>query len=250
MRKQKEILNFLKAFLHVHELTPEFIGVIILGLFAVNLSGSLVFELLTEPRHELIRPFLALVLITALAVFLYHRNRRRYRSLHVYVDETRLAPSRAGIIWLFGPGKFDHLLFALEHHHKGGGALHCWLIMQNTQAVKKIYSEFLKHLNEKGLNTQVHPVYITYSEAGEAYHAVRKILEEEAPKMGLKPEDVIADITGGLKPLTAGMILAALTVGCDLEYVETERTPEGEPIPGTLRVVVIDLNFYISTKEK
>jgi hypothetical protein len=122
--------------------------------------------------------------------------------------------------------------------------------MQNIQAVKKNYSEFLKHLNEKGLNTQVHPVYITQPEAGEAYHAVRKILEEEAPKMGLKPEDVIADITGGLKPLTAGMILAALTVGCDLEYVETERTPEGEPIPGTLRVVVIDLNFYLSTKEK
>jgi hypothetical protein len=250
MRKQKEILNFLKAFLHVHELTPEFIGVIILGLFAVHLSGHLVFELLTEPRHELIRPFLALVLITALAVFLYHRNRGRYRSLHVDVDETRLAPTRAGIIWLFGPGRFDHLFFALEHHHKDGGALHCWLIMQNTQAVKKNYSEFLKHLNEKGLNTQVHPVYITQPEAGEAYHAVRKILEEEAPKMGLKLEDVIADITGGLKPLTAGMILAALTVGCDLEYVETERTPEGEPIPGTLRVVVIDLNFYISTKEK
>jgi hypothetical protein len=250
MRKQKEILNFLKAFLHVAELTPEFIGVIILGLFAVHLSGHLVFELLTEPRHELIRPFLALVLITALAVFLYHRNRRRYRSLHVDVDETRLAPPRAGIIWLFGPGRFDHLFFALEHHHKEGGALHCWLIMQNTQAVKKNYSEFLKHLNEKGLNTQVHPVYITYSEAGEAYHAVRKILEEEAPKMGLKTEDVIADITGGLKPLTAGMILAALTVGCDLEYVETERTPEGEPIPGTLRVVVIDLNFHFSTKEK
>jgi hypothetical protein len=250
MRKQKEILNFLKAFLHVAELTPEFIGVIILGLFAVNLSGSLVFELLTDPRRELIRPFLALVLITALAVFLYHRNRRRYRSLHVAFDETRLAPTRAGIIWLFGPARFDHLLFALEHHHKEGGALHCWLVMQNTQAVKKNYSEFLKHLNEKGLNTQVHPVYITQPEAGEAYHAVRKILEEEAPKMGLKPEDVIADITGGFKPLTAGMILAALTVGCDLEYVETERTPEGEPIPGTLRVVVIDLNFYISTKEK
>jgi hypothetical protein len=250
MRKQKEIFNFLKAFLHVHELTPEFIGVIILGLFAVHLSGHLVFELLTEPRHELIRPFLAFVLITALAVFLYHRNRRRYRSLHVDVDETRLAPTRAGIIWLFGPAGFDHLLFALEHHHKGGGALHCWLIMQNTQAVKKNYSEFLKHLNEKGFNTQVHPIYISRLEAGEAYHAVRKILEEEAPKMGLKPEDVIADITGGLKPLTAGMVLAALTVGCDLEYVETERTSEGEPIPGTLRVVVIDLNFYISTKEK
>jgi len=52
----------------------------------------------------------------------------------------------------------------------------------------------------------VHPVYITQPEAGDAYHAVRKILEEEAPKVGLKPEDVIAYITGGLKPFTAGMI--------------------------------------------
>jgi len=43
MRKQKKFLNFLKAFFHVAELTPEFIGVIILGLFAVHLSGHLVF---------------------------------------------------------------------------------------------------------------------------------------------------------------------------------------------------------------
>jgi len=119
MRKQKEIFNFLKAFLHVHELTPEFIGVIILGLFAVHLSGHLVFELLTEPRHELIRPFLALVLITALAVFFYHRNSRHYRSLHVDVDETRLAPPRAGIIWLFGPGRFDHLFLPSNITIKG-----------------------------------------------------------------------------------------------------------------------------------
>jgi hypothetical protein len=27
------------------------------------------------------------------------------------------------------------LLFALEHHHKGGEASHCWLVMQNTEPV-------------------------------------------------------------------------------------------------------------------
>jgi len=56
---------------------------------------------------------------------------------------------------------------------------------------------------------------------------------------------VIADITGGTKPLTAGMVLAAITSGKRIEYVESERDAQGNPIPQTLRVVLAGTAFYL-----
>jgi hypothetical protein len=250
VRERREILNFLRAFLQGAEPTPELLGAFILGLIVANALAQLVYDLAMAPETlpTLWRPALIIIVLTGAAYLLYRRDRQRARTMHVYVDENRLAPPHAGIVWLFGPGRFDHLLFALEHHHKGGGASHCWLVMQNTEPAQRTYSQLLQQLPEKGLNTQLHPVYIPQLEAGDAYQAVRRVFEEEAPKVGLKPEDVIADITGGLKPLTAGMILAAITLDRALEYVESERNPQGEPIPGTLRVVLIDLNFYVTRR--
>ena len=65
----------------------------------------------------------------------------------------------------------------------------------------------------------------------------------------MTPDQVIADITGGTKPLTAGMVLAALTVGGALEYVESERDAEGRPIEDTQRVVLMDTAFYVTREE-
>jgi hypothetical protein len=250
MRERREILNFLRAFLQGAEPTPELLLAFFLGLIVANVSAQLLYDFIMAPEAwpHLWRPILIIILFTGLAYFLYWRDRQRVRTMHVEVNENRRAPPHAGMIWLFGPGRFDHLLFALEHHQKGGGASHCWLVMQNTEPVQKTYSQLLQQLPEKELNTQLHPVYIRQLEAGDAYQAVRRVFEEEAPKVGLKPEDVIADITGGLKPLTAGMILAAITLDRALEYVESERNSQGEPIPGTLRVVLVDLNFYVTRR--
>ena len=71
------------------------------------------------------------------------------------------------------------------------------------------------------------------------------IFEREAAEEGMKPGDVIADITSGTKPLTAGMVLAALIDGRALEYVETERDEHGKPIFDTALVVLVDTKFYV-----
>lgn len=248
MRRQKGLIDFLVAFLQSTEPTPELLATFILGLIVANTVAQIVYDLLTGSGSftAVLRPALAALLMTGAAYWLYQRDRRRARTMHVIVDEKRLAPPHAGIIWLFGPGRFDHLLFALKHHQKGGGASHCWLVMQDVEPVRKAYSQLLQQLGDEELQTQIHPVYIDKLEAGAAYKAVRDIFEHEAVRVGLKPEEVIADITGGLKPLTAGMILAAITLDSALEYVESERDAQGEPIPNTLRVVLIDTNFYVT----
>ena len=45
------------------------------------------------------------------------------------------------------------------------------------------------------------------------------------------------------------MVLAALTAGGALEYVESERDAQGRPITGTLRVVLVDTTFYVAREE-
>jgi hypothetical protein len=40
-------------------------------------------------------------------------------------------------------------------------------------------------------------------------------------------------------------VLGAITTCGELEYVESDRDADGRPIPGTLRVVRVDLKFYL-----
>ena len=112
-------------------------------------------------------------------------------------------------------------------------------IIWNTWRVKPI----------ENLPTRLHPCYLTNLDAASAYSEVSAIFATRARAEGLQREDVIADITSGLKPLAAGMIVAALGVGGAIEYVESVRDIHGEPVHGKLRVVLVDMTFYLSRIE-
>jgi len=244
--------EFFDIFLRGAGPSPELLGAFALGLLVVGLLSNLIYDLFTVPEYSLTlawRPAIACLLLTSLAYLLYQRDGRRRRGMGVAVDESRQAPPRPGLIWLLGPGRFDHLLFALEHHRKGGGAAHCWLVMQDTEKVQHAFSQLSQQLLEQGMATRLHPVYIQQLEVQASYQAVRAIFDREALEEGVDPEQIIADITGGTKPLTAGMVLAALTAGRELEYVESERDVQGDPIPGTLRVVLVDTAFYLAQED-
>ena len=244
--------EFFDIFLRGAGPSPELLAAFALGLLVVGLFSNLIYDLTTTPGCSLTmawRPVIASVALTGLAYLLYQRDRRSRRGMGVEVDESRQAPPRAGLIWLLGPGRFDHLLFALEHHRKGGGATHCWLVMQDTERVQQAFSQLSPQLLERGMATRLHPVYIQQLEVQASYRAVRAIFDREAAEEGIDPEQIIADMTGGTKPLTAGMVLAALTAGRELEYVESERDAQGNPIPGTLRVVLVDTAFYLAQEE-
>ena len=250
MRRRAE---FLDVFLRGAGPSPELLTAFALGLLVVGLLGDVTYSLLTAPADSLTtawRPVAAALVLTGLAYLLYRRDRRRGRTVRAIVDESRLAPPHAGLIWLFGPGPFEHLLFALNHHRKGGGAAHCWLVMQEDfPPVRKRFGELSRRLAEEGMTTQIHPVYVKQPDVHAAYQAVRAVFEREAAEEGLRPDQIIADITGGTKPLTTGMVLAALTTGGALEYVESERDIQGRPITGTLRVVLVDTTFYVARGE-
>ena len=53
----------------------------------------------------------------------------------------------------------------------------------------------------------------------EAYLLVRRIYAEEAAKHGLDAAHIIADFTGGTKPMTAGMVLACREGRWPMQYM-------------------------------
>jgi hypothetical protein len=53
------------------------------------------------------------------------------------------------------------------------------------------------------------------------YQVVRKIFRQEAPDLMIPSQQVIADITGGTKPMTMGMIVACLEGDYPIEHVPT-----------------------------
>lgn len=244
--------RFLDIFLRGAGPSLTLLGAFALGLLVVGIWSNLVYDLLNVPDQIIIvawRPMLMSVLLTSLAYLLYWIDYRRRQTVQAEVDESRLAPPHDGLIWFLGPGRFDHLLFALKHHLKGGGARHCWLVMQNTELVRQAFSQLSQQLLEEGVPTHLHPVYIEELEVQAAYQAVRTIFTREAKEEGLVSSQVIADITGGTKPLTAGMVLAALTTDQDIEYIESERNEQGAPIPNTQRVVLVDTAFYLGREQ-
>lgn len=249
MKRQGEFLDY---FLRGGP-SPELLGAFALGLLVVGLLGDVTYSLLTAPAESLSiawRPVAAALALTGLAYLLYRRDRRRGRTVQVDVDESRLSPPHAGLVWLFGPGRFDHLVSALKHHQRGGGAAHCWLVMQeNIPPVKERFGELSQRLAEEGLSTRLHPVYIKQPDVQTTCEAIRKVFEREAAEEGLESDQIIADITGGTKPMTAGMVLAALTTGGALEYVESKRDADGHPIEKTQHVVLVDTAFYVTREE-
>jgi hypothetical protein len=248
----KRRVEFLDVLLRGAGPSPELLASFALGLFVVGLLGDATYDLLTAPAASLPvlwRPVLAAALLTGLAYLFYRRDQHRKHTVQVEFDETRLAPGHRGLIWLFGPGRFDHLLFALAHHRAEGGGDHCWLVMQDIEPVRETFGQLSQQLLEQNIPTRLHPVYISRLDVEAAYEAVRSVFEREAAEEGVAPDEVIADVTGGTKPLTAGMVLAALTTGRALEYVESERDADGRPIPHTLRVVLVDTAFYVTREE-
>jgi hypothetical protein len=227
--------------------SSEMLGAFILGVLVVGLLGDLCYELLTGAvlKWQTIGSIVLVSgLMTGAGYGLYRRAQRQTR-IEISVDESQLAPGRRGVIWLFGPN-YDHLLTALRHHRDQDGAEHCWLILQDAPALRIARNNFLEALAEEDLETKIHSYFIQTLDTRSAYEAVRTIIRRELAEASLTPDEVIADLTSGIKPLTAGMVLAALTEGVELEYVQSQRDEQGYVIDGTQEVILLDMDFYLA----
>jgi len=238
--------DFWKKFFGNDSPSYKLLVAFLLGIAVVGFLSNLAYDLLVDPTQvwESMPRILALSFVLTLLAYLLYQWDARKRATYRLTLGTSAAPPSAGLIWVLGPGLLTTLIIAMNHHLSNGGKLkHVWLLMSDTDSVKKRHQEFVQEITQRGLRVQPHPIYLNDLDAKSVYESVCHTIHNEAEEFNLSSSQIIADVTGGLKPLTTGLVLAALTIGCPIEYVETQRDAQGRPI-GTPRVVKVDLTFY------
>jgi hypothetical protein len=115
--------------------------------------------------------------------------------------------------------------------------------MLTTPQADNTFDRLAARLREIGCPIEPKKVPLTSGTVEQAYQAVRQIYSVEAAQAGLRAEQIVADFTGGLKTLTAGMVLACLPYGWPLEYLVSDFDRDGNLILDTRRVIRVDVSF-------
>lgn len=162
------------------------------------------------------------VLAAAAIVFVLYYNRRYNRWIRNLgpIADIDPPPQYPGLIVLYS--RKETALAALEHHSPA--LKHCWLIV--TPEMQASAGETIAQF--PAVRFSALSISNLYN-AQACYEIVRHIYQQGVGNMGLRPEQVIADITGGTKPMTMGMIVACLEGGFAIEHVPTKYDSNGNP---------------------
>jgi hypothetical protein len=165
--------------------------------------------------------FAILALATVAFVYAYtvSEARRRGRGLGPIAPLPN-PPRQRGLIFLFS--REETLREAIQYHQPVLG--HCWLLV--TPEVRERATSVMSHFSD--LSFTIHPLDDRYDSQA-CYQTVRDIYQQETRRLGVSPEQVIADITGGTKPMTMGMIVACLEGDYPIEHVPTAFDAAGHP---------------------
>jgi hypothetical protein len=175
------------------------------------------------------------------------------------IDETTNKP-HPGLIWLLSPHNPEPLLKVMQHHANPQAQTelrmrHCWVILSDHPAMESTYDSLTQEMDRWGIqDVALHPVHLPRTGIQETYRAVIRIYEDEIGACGLKAGHVVTDLTGGLKIMTAGALMACLTASGKsgpIEYLLSERDPiTGEPIEGSERPMKLDVAFFPRREEQ
>jgi hypothetical protein len=117
---------------------------------------------------------------------------------------------------------------------------HCWLLATRGQSVpgSQPYAQFLaQYLHQhKGLKCKFYygDVYTIGLDddaliLSKTYDQVQAVLRQ-AVRLKLSPNEVVADISSGVRSMTLGMVLACLDGDQDVEFVGTRYNDQGQPV--------------------
>lgn len=153
-----------------------------------------------------------LVLIFLIVYAYYIFSERKYLEPTKIISKEN--PSkRKGLIVLVS--NEPTLLSAIRYHE--GELKCCWLIVTQQAKDRGFLNDVRRqvppeiHFEERGLQDEY--------DAKECYAIVRGVYQDDVARFGLEPKDVIADITGGTKPMTMGMALACIEGEYPVEHV-------------------------------
>ncbi len=125
-----------------------------------------------------------------------------------------------GLIFLFS--REETLRAAIQYHRPV--LEHCWLLV--TPQMQERAARFASAFTSLGFSIRA---IGDHYDANACYRTVRDVYRREAVRVGIPPEQVIADITGGTKPMTMGVVVACLEGGYPIEHVPTAFDAAGQP---------------------
>ncbi len=143
-----------------------------------------------------------------------------------------------GLIVLVSPRRVDERLeelgayAAIEFHR--GALKHCWMIATSGEGGSfATAQELAQHFGHYGLASSIWQVSDPASIA-ETFTLVDWLYAQRVPASGLSEAEVVADITGATKPMTAGMVLACGQRRA-MQYMLFQN--DGPSLPIALRVL-------------
>lgn len=174
-----------------------------------NLASSWIEHTVGGTPARLIQIIAILVAVTVVVFGMTVITRLAPRRWSIIPDDLK-ATRKKGLILTVGPGRLespqqfkDNPAYIAVDYHRAGGLRAVWAI--TSQAGTPTYNHLVSEFPEVAFTPL--PVYNIHSVA-ETYQAAQKIYHELMPQAGLSPEEVIADFTGGLKPMSVGLALA------------------------------------------
>jgi hypothetical protein len=178
-----------------------------------NLLSSWLEKTLGQNPAQMLQ-LLAVGFAVAVALWVLYLALRQERRQWVLVPREQQPPRYPGLIVLVGPGRPDEDPLkgptgpAIEYHlvsdEQGQTLQVCWLLA-SSQGVP--VAEAFRQRYESRCRVLVRQIHKPF-DVQETYQAVQRVYLEEALAEGLSPEQIIADFTGGTRPMSAGMVLA------------------------------------------
>ncbi|MCD6519484.1 MAG: hypothetical protein J7M05_06150 [Anaerolineae bacterium] len=159
-----------------------------------------------------------------LFMFLYDRSvQAQARDFDWLPEEIPSPPKKRGLVLLFS--KEEPAQKAIDYHQER--LERCWLFA--TPQMRARAEKFARRIERKtALQVEVVDIPEAY-QAEACYDEANKLFGSlEAIARG----EVIADITGGTKPMTVGLFLACLRAGIAVQYVLAPYDKNGNLIPG------------------
>jgi hypothetical protein len=206
----------------------------LVGSLALAILGNAVYELLTitfgATPEFLIGLVVAAVLIFAFVAVGFQRLvralDRQGGGAQNQVGADQQAEPHAGLILPVGLNPRGAEVAIVTWHRRGAVLRHCWLLVSPEVARNAKFGDLKQGLLDGGVTPHVVTIDDAI-QAGEVYARVRAAIAEARHFADATP--LIADITGGTKAMTAGMLLACLEADVPTQYWSTPRDRDGNP---------------------
>lgn len=217
----------------------------LLGTFDVALVIQFIIDWSNEPGrwqgNHTVMVYGLIVTLFALGVLWVQQRPKR-----VYLLEEQKPRKRRGLIILVSEHKAaapDAINYHLDE------LTHCWLIATNASAT--VAATLEADFASTGIDIkQGTPYRVLHDDYQSTYRLVSHILLEEAPAAQLGAVDIIADITGGTKPMTSGMVMACMAAQCPMQYMVTEKDAQGRAKEGAVALPIRLATTFVPPKER